>query len=87
MPLYRASLNEPWIEDPGTPLPWPWPETPTELFGDDLSDQPTLTPDQVAEVTRVPNGGQGYIALETPSGDMMSLAVRPLLPDELPNLG
>ncbi len=87
VPLYRASLNEPWIEDPGTPLPWPWPETPTELFGDDLSDQPTLTPDQVAEVTMVPNGGQGYIALETPSGDMMSLAVRPLLPDELPNLG
>ncbi len=87
VPLYRASLNEPWIEDPGTPLPWPWPESPTELFGDDLSGQATLTPDQVAEVTTVPNGGQGYIALETPSGDMMSLAVRPLLPDELADLG
>ncbi len=87
VPLYRSSLNEPWIEDPGTPLPWPWPESPTELFGDDLTDQATLTPDQVAEVTTVPNGGQGYIALETPSGDMASLAVRPLLPDELADLG
>ncbi len=87
VPFYRASLNEPWIEDPGTPLPWPWPESPMDLFGDDLSDQATLTPDQVAEVTPVPNGGQGFIALETPSGDLVSLAIRPLLPDEVVDLG
>lgn len=30
----------------------------------------------------MPNGGQGYILVETPDGRLVSLTIRPLLPDE-----
>ncbi len=87
VPLYRAMLTEPWIEEPGEPAPWPWDEQPGDLFGDGLDVIATLTPEQVAQVTSVPNGGQGYILLETPDGTLVSLAIRPLLPDEIANGG
>ncbi len=83
VPLYRAMLSEPWIEDPGMPMPWPWTDDPADLFGEDLDIFATLTPDQVSQVVAVPSGGQGYILLETPDGTTVSLAIRPLLPDEV----
>ncbi len=83
VPLYRAMITEPWIEEAGAPALWPWDDEPADLFGDDLDAIATLTPEQVAQVASVPNGGQGYILLETPDGTLMSLAIRPLLPDEV----
>ena len=82
VPLYRAMLSEPWIEDAGAPAPWPWADDPADLFGDGLDVIATLTPEQVAQVASVPNGGQGYILLQTPDGRLVSLTIRPLLPDE-----
>ena len=83
VPLYRAMLSEPWIEEAGAAAPWPWDGLPADLFGDDLDAIASLTPEQVAEVATVPNGGQGYILLEAPDGTLLSLAIRPLLPDEV----
>lgn len=82
VPLYRAMLTQPWIEEPGEPAPWPWADDPADLFGDGLDVIATLTPEQVAQVVSVPSGGQGYILLQTPDGRLVSLAIRPLLPDE-----
>ena len=43
-----------------------------------------LTPDQVAKVIPVPNGGLIGYALKGPDGKNYQLALRPNLPDDLP---
>ena len=49
--------------------------------GDENARMGTLTPEQVAAVTTVPNGGQVLIAITGPDGEPLSLSVRPFLPD------
>ena len=83
VPLYRAMLTEAWPELEGTPVAWPWDDLSPDAFGADLATYPTLTPEQVAQVTTVPNGGQTFILVDTPDGVTMSLTLRPLLPDEV----
>jgi hypothetical protein len=41
-----------------------------------------MTRAQVGKLTSVPNGGQMAIWVKAPSGNYVSFAVRPLLPDE-----
>ena len=77
---YRGLLTDVWAEIPVTPIAWPWDELSHRDFtGEGFATAP-LTPDQVAEVAAVPNGGQGYIVLELPDGTLRSLAIKPLLP-------
>jgi len=83
VPRYRAMLTEAWPELEGTPVAWPWDDLPPDAFGADLTTYPTLTPEQVAQVTTVPNGGQTFILVDTPDGVTMSLTIRSLLPDEV----
>jgi hypothetical protein len=79
---YEGLLTDVWAEIPVTPSAWPWEDlSPEDFTGEGFATAP-LTPDQVAEVAAMPNGGQGYIVLELPDGTVRSLAVKPLLPDE-----
>ena len=83
VPRYRALLTDVWIDAPADAVAWPWEDvTPADFSGDGLAVA-TLTPEQVAMVVPVPSGGQGYIVLELPDGTQQSLAIRPLLPDEV----
>jgi hypothetical protein len=83
VPRYRALLTDVWIDAPADAVAWPWEDvTPSDFSGDGLAVA-TLTPEQVAMVVPVPSGGQGYIVLELPDGTQQSLAIRPLLPDEV----
>ena len=83
VPLYRALLTDVWIDAPAEAKTWPWKDvTPADFSGDGWAVT-TLTPEQVAMVVPVPSGGQGYIVLELSDGTQQSLAIRPLLPDEV----
>lgn len=83
VPRYRALLTDVWIDAPADAEAWPWEDvTPADFSGDGWAVT-TLTPEQVAMVVPVPSGGQGYIVLELPDGTQQSLAIRPLLPDEV----
>ena len=82
VPLYQAMLTAPWAVTDDPVLPWPWDDVPPELFGREGSDIVTLTPEQAAQVTPVPGGGQAFIPVQTPDGTQVSLTIRPLLPDE-----
>jgi hypothetical protein len=83
VPRYRALLSDVWIDAPADAVAWPWDGvTPADFSGDGLAVT-SLTPEQVAMVVPVPSGGQGYIVLELPDGTQQSLAIRPLLPDEV----
>jgi hypothetical protein len=66
--------------------PWPWTDvSPDDFQGPDdgIARYAGLTPEQVAAVTDVPNGGITNILLDLPDGDgQVWLAIRPLLPDE-----
>lgn len=84
VPRYRGLLTEAWAELPGTPQPWPWADLSVDDFSGDGFATATLTPDQVGQVTSIPNGGQGYLLLELPDGSVGSLTVAPLLPDQEP---
>jgi hypothetical protein len=83
---YRGIFVE---DDPEGPdlVPWPWTDLlPTDLqpLGDAVAfSHADLTPDQVALVTDVPNGGAVGIAIASPDGQAAwRLSLRPLLPDE-----
>lgn len=79
--LYRGLLGETWTETPAAPMPWPWDDLAAEDFTGDGYAVAYLTPEQVAQVAAVPNGGQGFITLELPDGTIGSLTVSPVLPD------
>jgi hypothetical protein len=83
VPLYEAMLSEIWLEAPAEAIAWPWSDvSPDDFVGEGWAET-TLTPGQAAQVVDVPSGGQGYIVLDLPDGTQQSLAVKPLLPDEL----
>jgi hypothetical protein len=82
-PLSQAMLSDVWIDQPAPAVVWPWTDlTPGDFSGQDFA-LATLTADQVSQVAEVPNGGQGYIVVELSDGSQQSLAVKPLLPDQL----
>ena len=64
VPAYAALLTPRPADDETEALAWPWPELTLESFpGDENARMGTLTPEQVAAVTTVPNGGQVLIAI------------------------
>ena len=84
--VYRGVFTE---DDPEGPelVPWPWDDlTPADLQPvEDATaiSQADLTPEQVALVTEVPNGGAFGIAIASPDGQAAwRLSIRPLLPDD-----
>lgn len=84
---YRASLLEAF-DDPqlGDPLPWPWPHlSPDDFQSLDEWDVPQaiLTAEDVAALTEVPSGGHPAIPVVHEQGEWR-VAIRPLLPDEVP---
>ena len=70
----------------GEAIEWPWPE----LTVDDWTSEgdatwrrdAILTREQVEAVTEVPSGGAMSIFVEDDEGNLWSVALRPLLPDE-----
>jgi len=66
---------------------WPWEDVNVEDFEPDENGfirTSLLSRDLVAEVTEVPSGGIFGIVVEAPNDTQWTIAVRPLLPDELP---
>jgi hypothetical protein len=80
VPIYAAILGDAWPELEGTPVAWPWDEVSPADIGDGFDPSGRLTSEQVALVAAVPNGGQAFILLETPTGDRVSLTISPILP-------
>jgi hypothetical protein len=80
VPAYHALLEEDLSDEPLPAMPWPLTDVqPGDFALGDPTTEVLLTPDQVAAVTTVPNGGQASIPLTSPDGDPLFLSVRPLL--------
>jgi hypothetical protein len=74
-------------EPAGQPIDWPWDDVSIDDFpapGDEPGQSLTMTREQVAELTEVPNGGVPAIWVTAPDDSLVQFAVRPLLPDEEP---
>ena len=81
VPAYQALLEEDLSDEPPAAMPWPWTDVEAGDFAlGDPTTEVLLTPDQVAVVTTVPNGGQASIPVSSPDGDPRFLSVKPLLP-------
>jgi hypothetical protein len=83
VPAYAAMLEEDALEPGDESTPWPWTALTTDAFvlGDPAAAV-VLTPEQVAVVTTVPNGGQALIPVTSPDGAPLRLSIRPFLPDD-----
>jgi hypothetical protein len=83
VPAYPALLEEDRSDTPAEGIPWPWSDVLPESFVlRETSTDVVLTPEQVAMVTTVPNGGQAFIPVTSPDGIPLVLSVKPLLPAE-----
>jgi hypothetical protein len=90
-PAYRGVLEEASGVQGVAVHPWPWPSIKPADFVDPSDQgvfqrrQKRLTPDEAAAlgVTGYRNGISGGLYLKGPDGLTYSLALRPLLPDEL----
>lgn len=84
---YRITLFRPnGASPPASPGKWPWPDISPQDFTAKVGrpgDSRVMRRDEVAELTRVPNGGQSAIWINAPDGSLLELSVRPLLPDEV----
>jgi hypothetical protein len=83
VPAYAGMLEEDALE-PGdaSSMPWPWTDLAHEAFVVGDMAGVVLTPEQVAMVTTVPNGGQALIPVTSPDGAPLRLSVRPSLPHD-----
>jgi hypothetical protein len=78
-------LNQGFGEPVGQPLQWPWDDVTTDDFGvrNEGGAVANLDADHVADLLEVPNGGHpGIFALDADE-NLVQLAVRPLLPEEI----
>jgi hypothetical protein len=70
---------------------WPWSRVSVDDFrprGEgDWQREARLTSDDVALITAVPTGGTMGVLVEDPAGGLWSVALRPLLPDEIADAG
>jgi hypothetical protein len=83
VPGFPALLEEDFSDTVPEQAPWPWPDlAPDDFALGDPASPVVLTPEQVAAVTEVPNGGQAFIPIESPDGADLVLSLRPLLPDD-----
>jgi hypothetical protein len=73
-----------WGEQETEVVAWPWTDLAIDDFvGEEGARYATLSPEQVAQVAAVPNGGQVLIPIEAPDGEVLNLSIRPQLPDEV----
>jgi hypothetical protein len=84
--LYKVLLMEGFGEPVGQALEWPWDDLTVADWPD--AEEPDgriafLTPEQVAKLTDVPNGGHVGVWVTTPDGVNVQFGIRPLLPDEV----
>ena len=84
--LYKLLLMEGFGEPAGQVLEWPWDDLTVASWPD--AEEPDgriafLTPEQVAKLIEVPNGGHFGVWVRTPDGVNVQFGVRPLLPDEV----
>jgi hypothetical protein len=80
--VYEAILSPWWAETEAEAVAWPWSRTTVAGFeGDEYARYTGLTAEQTAEIVHVPNGG-GHILVPVtnPTGEVLSLSVRPILP-------
>ncbi len=82
--LYRVVMIEGMGEPTSEPIAWPWDDLTTDDFqaGDEPGAIAILDAEHVAELVDVPSGGNMGVWVETPDGELVSFAIRPLLPDE-----
>lgn len=86
-PSYRVLIGPAWGEPAPEPVAWPWLDLALEDFeGDEMARYGLLAAEQVAQLIDVPSGGQALIMVASPDGEVLSVSVRPLLPDELARL-
>jgi hypothetical protein len=85
---YRGILLDATGQAVDDPLPWPWPNVDVSEFQTPPGDQGffpvrTMSAEEIA-ATGVTDGQGGFqtLFLETPDGDIVGFAARPLLPDE-----
>jgi hypothetical protein len=83
VPGYAAMLEEDNVEIDDQATAWPWADlAPADFAVGDPSSAVVLTPEQVAMIATVPNGGQAFIPVTSPDGAALRLSIRPLLPDD-----
>lgn len=86
-PSYRVLIGPAWGEPAPEPVAWPWSDLALEDFeGDGMARYGLLTADRVARLIDLPSGGQALFLVESPEGEVLSVSVRPLLPDEVARL-
>ena len=81
VPAYAAMLEEDALEPGDASAPWPWTDLAPDAFVIGDMAGVVLTPEQVAMVTTVPNGGQALIPVTSPEGAPLRLSIRPSLPE------
>jgi hypothetical protein len=83
VPAYAAMLEEDNVEIDDQATAWPWTDlAPADFTLGGPSSAVVLTPEQMAMVTSVPNGGQAFIPVTSPQGAALRLSIRPFLPDD-----
>lgn len=85
---YRVVMFEGPGEPVRAPIEWPWADIAPADFpaGDEPGRTKLLSSEHVGELTELPSGGHMSIWVETPDGELVSFALRPLLPDEVAGL-
>jgi len=83
---YKVVLVEGFGEPVGEAVDWPWDDLTTDDFlaGDEPGGIAILDAEHVSKLMDVPNGGHIGVWAHDPDGNLIQLAVRPLLPDENP---
>jgi hypothetical protein len=83
VPAYAAMLESDNLEADDESTAWPWTDlTPGDFAAADPMSGLVLTPEQVALVTTIPNGGQAFIPVTSPDGMALRLSIRPFLPGD-----
>jgi hypothetical protein len=83
---YKVVLVDAFGEPTGQAVDWPWADLTLDDFpaGDEPGGIAILDAEHVAKLLEVPNGGHVGVWAHDPDGNLIQLAVRPLLPDETP---
>lgn len=82
---YRGILAESYQTDTSADIAWPWSDlAPNDFVADPqgFASYAPLTPAQAEQVTAVPSGGVVGILVTEPSGTVVDLGIRPILPGE-----
>jgi hypothetical protein len=85
--FYRVTLIESFGEPAQEPAAWPWADVSTDDFeaqAEFSNPARLMSREDVARLLEVPSGGHMGVWVEEADGTQWQMAVRPLLPEELP---